>query len=40
MFKRINNYLYNNEENDEDDIEYEYDTLDINESDNSEIDEL
>jgi hypothetical protein len=32
--------LYNNEENDEDDIEYEYDTLDINESDNSEIDEL
>jgi hypothetical protein len=40
MFKRINNYLYNNEENDEADIEYEYDTLDINESDNSEIDEL
>ena len=40
MFKRINNYLYNNEEDDEADIEYEYDTLDINESDNSEIDEL
>jgi hypothetical protein len=40
MFKRINNYLYNNEEDHEVDIEYEYDTLDINESDNSEIDEL